>query len=265
MAPEKKTPPIAYSCYYNRSRDGEQFVPEHVFSYQVSGRLLLHDGDRELVCDPGDFRLTRRNHLIKFVKLPPEGGAFKTVSVYLDQETLRRFAVEYGYTAGTHVEGGPVFKLRPAPLYKSYLDSLAPYEDAVSPMLEPLQGLKLKEAILVLLQTDPWTKDVLFDFAEPGKIDLEAFMHKNFHFNVELRRFAYLTGRSLATFKRDFERIFHTSPSRWLQQRRLQEAHYLIKEKGKSPSDVYLDLGFEDLSHFSFTFKKKYGIAPSRI
>jgi AraC-like DNA-binding protein len=90
-------------------------------------------------------------------------------------------------------------------------------------------------------------------------------MEKNFHFNVQLKRFAYLTGRSLATFKRDFEKLFKTTPNRWLQQRRLQEAYYLIKEKGKAPSDIYLELGFQDLSHFSFAFKKSYGVAPSRI
>ena len=105
----------------------------------------------------------------------------------------------------------------------------------------------------------------MFDFNEPGKIDLEAFMKKNFHFNVEMKRFAYLTGRSLATFKRDFEKIFDMPPSRWLLQRRLQEAYYLIKEKGKTASDIYLDVGFEDLSHFSFAFKKIYGVAPSRL
>ena len=90
-------------------------------------------------------------------------------------------------------------------------------------------------------------------------------MNRNFHFNVQLKRFAYLTGRSLATFKRDFEKIFHTSPGQWLLQRRLQEAHYLITEKGRAPSDVYLDLGFEDLSHFSFAFKKEFGKAPSLL
>ncbi|WP_295676526.1 helix-turn-helix domain-containing protein [uncultured Mucilaginibacter sp.] len=105
----------------------------------------------------------------------------------------------------------------------------------------------------------------MFDFSEPGKIDLEAFMNKNFHFNVEFNRFAYLTGRSLATLKRDFEKLFNTTPGRWLQHRRLQEAHYLIKEKGKAPSDVYIDVGFEDLSHLSFAFKKLYGLAPGRI
>lgn len=90
-------------------------------------------------------------------------------------------------------------------------------------------------------------------------------MNKNFHFNVEFNRFAYLTGRSLATLKRDFEKLFNTTPGRWLQHRRLQEAHYLIKEKGKAPSDVYIDVGFEDLSHLSFAFKKLYGLAPGRI
>ncbi|MBS1566891.1 MAG: helix-turn-helix transcriptional regulator, partial [Bacteroidetes bacterium] len=98
-----------------------------------------------------------------------------------------------------------------------------------------------------------------------GKIDLEAFMNSNFHFNVELKRFAYLSGRSLTTFKRDFEKTFHTTPSRWLQRRRLQEAYHLIKEKGRKCSEVYLEVGFEDLSHFSYAFKKTFGVAPSAI
>jgi len=145
------------------------------------------------------------------------------------------------------------------------MESLQPYEQIYQPGNEHLLSLKLKESIMILLKANPELQDILFDFSEPGKIDLEAFMNKNFHFNVELKRFAYLTGRSLATFKRDFEKIFYLSPSRWLQQRRLQEAYYLIKEKGSAPSDVYLDVGFEDLSHFSFAFKKQYGIAPSRV
>jgi AraC-like DNA-binding protein len=90
-------------------------------------------------------------------------------------------------------------------------------------------------------------------------------MNKNYQFNVELKRFAYLTGRSLATFKRDFEKTFHTTPGKWLQQRRLQQAHYLIKQKRQAPSEVYLELGFEDLSHFSFAFKKAFGVAPSKV
>jgi AraC-like DNA-binding protein len=74
-----------------------------------------------------------------------------------------------------------------------------------------------------------------------------------------------LTGRSVASFKRDFEKLFQQSPSRWLVKRRLQEAFFLLKERGLLPSDVYLEVGFEDLSLCSFAFKKTYGQAPSRL
>ncbi|TLV00907.1 helix-turn-helix domain-containing protein [Dyadobacter luticola] len=263
--PKPDFPQIVFSCYHSRSREGEQFVGEHVLTYQISGTLVLIDGHKTYISNPGDFRFTKRNNLVKFSKYPPEGGEFKSLSVHIDQETLRKFSLDYEYHIEPHQEKNAVIELPPHKLLKSYMDSLLPYYESDKTPNQQLVALKLREAILVLLQSYPEIKETLFDFSEPGKIDLEGFMNKHFHFNVQLKRFAYLTGRSLATFKRDFEKIFHISPSRWLVQRRLEEAYYLIKEKGKAPSDVYLEIGFEDLSHFSFAFKKAYGVAPSRI
>ncbi len=263
---DKRPSPIAYSCYVTGSREGEHFIPEYVFGYQVSGTMIMvNDGNKEYLFGPGSFRFSRRNHLIKFNKLPTEGGEYKSYSLHLDQPLLRNFSMEEGYRSEKHFHGDVVIDLKPDPLYKNYFDSLSPYMQMDQIEDKALVMLKLREAIMLLLKVNPEMKDILFDFSEPGKIDLEAFMTRNFHFNVGLDRFAYLTGRSLATFKRDFEKLFHITPSRWLLQRRLQEAHYLIKEKGKTASDIYLDLGFEDLSHFSFAFKKQFGMAPTRI
>ncbi|GGH35202.1 hypothetical protein GCM10007423_26650 [Dyadobacter endophyticus] len=264
---KKQASPIAYSCYFTRNREGEQFSSEHVFSYQISGTLTINNGEKEYVFKEGDFRFTRRNQLLKFIKQPPVNGVFKSISVYLDQGTLRSFAMEHGYHAdhSQSKDAGSIIALKGGSLVKGFMDSLMPYSEDDQMIDANLQALKVREAIMILLRSSSVMKDILFDFSEPGKIDLEAFMNENFHFNVQINRFAYLTGRSLATFKRDFEHIFHTSPSRWLQQRRLQEAHYLIKEKGRAPSDVYLEIGFEDLSHFSFAFKKAFGIPPSRL
>src|SRR5882757_1078329 len=262
---DKRSSPIAYSCYFTRSRGGEHFIPEHVFGYQESGTMIMNDGNREYIFEPGSFRFSRRNHLVKFTKLPPEGGEYKSYSVYFDQPFLRSFSMEAGYKSEKHTSGNAVIELQSHLLYRNYFDSLSPYMQLNGEADAGLVALKLREAILLLLKIDPGMKDILFDFSEPGKIDLEAFMNRNFHFNVDLNRFAYLTGRSLATFKRDFEKLFQTTPGRWLQQRRLQEAHYLIREKGKTASDIYLDLGFEDLSHFSFAFKKQFGAAPTKV
>ncbi|MBS7254120.1 helix-turn-helix domain-containing protein [Flavobacterium branchiicola] len=265
--PTQKTSPIAYSCYFSQNREGEQFSAEHAISFQISGVLTLNDGEKEYVFNPGDFRFIKRNQLIKFLKQPEPNAAFQSVSIYLTQAALRDYSIQYNQKTNLikNPETQTVYQLKPTALLKSLMDSLIPYINEDQMINKELQALKVNEAINILLQCKPELKDILFDFSEPGKIDLEAFMKKNFHFNVQLERFAYLTGRSLATFKRDFQRIFDNSPSRWLLQKRLQEAYYQIKEKGKTPSEVYLEVGFEDLSHFSFAFKKQFGLPPSKV
>lgn len=119
--------------------------------------------------------------------------------------------------------------------------------------------------MVVLLQTDSEVANILFDFSDPEKIDLEEFMLRNYKFNVCLERFAHLTGRSLSAFKRDFEKIFHATPIHWLVLKRLEEAFNLFNTENKRPSDIYLDLGFENFSYFSFAFKKLFGHSPTQL
>ena len=235
-------------------------------SYIVSGTFKINDGIHTETFHKGDVYFCRRNQLAKYQKYPEPGGEFKSISVFFEQHTLRNFSLEYSQHSAGHIVSPAFQRLSSGGILANYMESLKTYEHLLSQQgAEELLAIKQKEAILILLQFNPELKDILFDFTEPGKIDLESFMNKNFHFNVELPRFAYLTGRSLSTFKRDFEKIFNATPSRWLLQRRLQEAYDMIKEKRQAASDVYIGLGFEDLSHFSFAFKKQYGIAPSLV
>ena len=104
----------------------------------------------------------------------------------------------------------------------------------------------------------------LFDFTEPWKIDLLDFMEKNFLVALSMEEFASYTGRSLATFKRDFKKISALSPQKWLIEKRLQAAHELIKQGHKKVSDVYMKVGFKNLSHFSSAYKKMFGMPPTK-
>lgn len=259
------SPNILYSCYVTRNLSNEQFIPEHIFLYQFSGSLIINDIKKEYTVQTGEFCLARRNYLAKYIKLPPENGEYKTISVRLDQTFLKAFSKEFGYTADVPATNDAIINIKPQPLLLNYIQSLSPYFDLTDGKNEQMLLVKTKEAVLLLLKTNPELKNVLFDFSEPGKIDLEAFMNRNFRFNVPMERFGYMSGRSLTTFKRDFKKIFKTSPGRWLLKKRLQHAHYLITNKHQKPSDVYLEVGFEDISHFSRSFSKEFGVAPSKI
>lgn len=52
----------------------------------------------------------------------------------------------------------------------------------------------------------------LFDFTDPWKIDILGFMEKNYAYDLTIEDIAHYTGRSLATFKRDFKKVSDLSP-----------------------------------------------------
>lgn len=259
-------PQIIYSVTSKRVTEGELFIKQHVFDYIISGTSEVYFGDRSYIYKAGDFRFAARNRLSKFIKQPPEGGEYKSISICIDKATLLEMKNNYSslQKTATHIHEN-VFLLKPNKLFNNYIDSLLPYLNNSHIISEQLVKIKIKEAILIFIEANPQLKDILFDFNEPGKIDLEGYMNEHYQYNGSLEEFAYLTGRSLSTFKRDFEKIFKVTPNRWLLQKRLEEAYYLLKKKKMKATDVYLDVGFKDYSHFSISFKKLFGIAPSLI
>ncbi len=257
-------PGILYSHSGAKKVVGEQFIPEHGLCQIISGKLQVTDAGQTKVFGPGDLLFYRKNFLARFIQLNDGLFPFRSITVVFDRAALAQFSRQYnqGFEEPYPYKDA-VIKLNSSLLLENYFQTLMPYFE--TPLPEHLVNQKRQEALLLLLQINPAFKNILFDLDLPGKIDLEAFMQQHFSFNVEMKQFAYLSGRSLATFKRDFEKTFHTTPNRWLQERRLQEAHYLITEKKKRPSEVYHAVGFETLAHFSLAFKQFYGVNPSRI
>jgi AraC-like DNA-binding protein len=257
---------LLYSCVDKKQRSNESFVQEHALGYIISGETHLKTNDGIRVFGSGCIGLVGRNQLLKSEKVPPLGGGeFRAINIYLDQAFLRRYSSDHKLGQANSYTGDKILILPPDPFIKGYFDSLVPYFEHPAMATDAMAGLKTKEAVELLLRLGADYYDFLFDFSEPYKIDLEAYMNQHFMYNVPTARFATLTGRSLASFKRDFEKVFRTSPGQWLQRKRLSEAYYLIREKGQKPSEVYLNVGFENLSHFSYTFKKTFGVAPSML
>ena len=189
---------LLYSCVDEQSRGYEQFVQEHSLGYIISGEIHLTTNKATNVGKSGNIGLARRNQLVKSLKVPPPGGQFKAINIIFTQDALRRYSTENNITIQGKYTGEPLFALQDDPFIKGFFESLVPYLDDPKHLSDKLIKLKTKEAIELLLQHDEQLKNFLFDFSEPYKIDLEAFMNQNYVFNVSSSNFARLTGRSLA-------------------------------------------------------------------
>jgi AraC-like DNA-binding protein len=214
----------------------------------------------------GDMLLVGKNQVGTLRKTPVPGGHYETIVISLQEELLRKIVLEEKLEADRKYVGPPNMLIPSNEFLRGYFQSIVPYaRKSGAEMTDEMGILKVKEGVKLLLHAVPELRNFLFDFSEPYKIDLEKFMLSNFHFNIPVEKFAQLTGRSLASFKRDFQKTFGSPPRRWLQDKRLKVARHLIETKHQKPSAIYLDLGFESLAHFSHSFKVKFGKSPSEL
>ncbi|KFC23037.1 helix-turn-helix domain-containing protein [Chryseobacterium sp. FH1] len=256
-------PEIKLSCYEGKLFKTEAAFDDHLLVWLISGETKIIQADESFLFGAGSTFLIPRNQLATIINYPKDGLPHKAVAMHLSAKRLREFYKDNQAKSKTTTE--KIISFEKHPLLESCLASLIPYFEMQNNFPENIASIKINEAINILRTIDEKIDSVLNNFDEPGKIDLVAFMEKNFMFNMPLEKFGYLTGRSLTTFKRDFYKAFSLTPQRWLTKKRLELAHYELAEKNKKPVDVYYETGFENLSHFSFAFKKQFGYAPTKI
>ena len=262
--PTEIIPGIFFSYLSTMRKEKVAFLEHNTLVMQVSGRFTLETASEKISMGRGEMLLIQKNQLAELTKVPVEENEYQTIVISLKEELLRKIVLEEQIEIGQKYTGPPNILIPTNEYLRAFFQSVMPYiHNPEEKITNTLGMLKVKEAVLLLLFTMPELEEFLFDFSEPYKINLEKFMLSNFHYNIPLEKFALLTGRSLAGFKRDFQKIFGMAPRHWLQEKRLTEAKHLIESKNKKASAIYLELGFESLSHFSHSFKKKFGKTPT--
>jgi len=245
--------------------NNELIVQKNTLIRMLSGEMRIILPDSTLVIGAGDTIFFPRFELAKVMKLPKDGQPYQSVAVYFTPEAMQHYFAKHHLKPAIEHRKPGISLLGPHPLLESLFSSLLPYFELKNELPENIAEGKLDEAIAILRAVDEDLFNALGNFEEPGKINLTEFMEKNFMFNMPMDKFGYLTGRSLTTFKRDFKKAFYITPQKWLTQKRLELAHYQLTEKKRKAADIYLEVGFENLSHFSYAYKKQFGYPPSML
>jgi AraC-like DNA-binding protein len=147
---------------------------------------------------------------------------------------------------------------------RAFFYGMVPYFSQKKPPSENLLELKFKELLLNIF-SDHANADLLAyinSIDGQYKTPVWQVMEANFTFRLSIEEFARIAQRSVATFKREFQEYYHSTPGKWLTQKRLEYAKSLLGASKKNVTEVADESGFENLTHFSRIFKEKYGLSP---
>ena len=255
---------VFYSFFYDDISGCIHRSREYAMNYVYSGEMILDNGKQQIHVGKGECVYIPRDHHITMYKRTFNGERYCGIFLNFTRNFLREMYAKFGQCkipADTSKLTPEVIKLPKTAEITSLFASLTPFFDPEVKPRDDFMHLKLQEGLLALLHIDERFASTLFDFNEPWKIDIMDFMNKNYMYE----ELAHYTGRSLATFKRDFKKISDLTPEKWLIRKRLEAAYVMMQEGGKKIADIYTSVGFKNQSHFSSAFKKQYGVPPTAV
>ena len=257
---------VFFSYYSKNDTVCTKMVHDHMLVYVYSGEYLVEEGNTKLSVRKGECVFLRKDNRVQMSKLPYGDEPFQAVFMIYKRNFLRTFFQSLNkqqLPLHTQRHQPSAIKLPHSADIDSLFQSLVPYFDSEKVPSAGLMQLKLQEGILSLLEIDEQFYPALFNFTAPWKIDILDYLEDNYMYDLSMEDIAGFTGRSLASFKRDFSKISDLSPQRWIMEKRLNVAHEKIRNEHRKVSDVYLEVGFKNLSHFSTAYKKQFGVAPT--
>ncbi len=254
---------VVESCTHEASTSNEMLVSQHLLLFVLEGRFIANFGQQTYTIEKGEGLLVQRAHSLGYKKLGyvNDGKPYESLLFFLSDEIIRRFLALQKSKPSVK---SPLAKISYNESIQLFLRSvLACFNNGLSENPLFLQN-KLFELLFHLAEINPNLVGAFFEFTTYEPIDLAQTMEDNFKQNLTLEEFAYMSGRSLASFKRDFKKLYNTSPHQWLLSRRLDLARKLLENSDMMIADACYQAGFESVAHFSRVFKQRFGVAPSR-
>ncbi|MEL6558095.1 MAG: AraC family transcriptional regulator [Bacteroidota bacterium] len=234
---------------------------------------FLLDGHKEVITDRASISIQSSNFLIMksgnclmTEKLSSENNHYRSILLFFNDELVNEFIRNQNISSEHQPTEESVFSVKYDDFLTTYVESLINIEKLNPSIQKKILKAKFTELMLYLVEL----KGVDFLYALTSSPDQQI---RNFLRVVEnnklnkltLKELAFLANMSVSTFKREFEKQFGESPSKWFQEKRLDHAAFLLKEKSKRPTEVFEVAGYETLSNFIQAFKYKFGKTPKQF
>ena len=253
---------IIYKSVEQIDSHNERYLSAHALTLVLDGGLII-EGFEGGVCK------VHKNQLIFLPKglymisdIIPTDQPFRALVFFFDEEVADSFLSYYSVHSKETMVSNLIF---------DYNEQLQLFVDTALSLYRKghqnqFTRVKLLELLHLIARSGKGSEfvDALIEVRKKEKKSIAEFMEEHFDKPLDIEDYAYLTGRSISTFQRDFKRKYQTSPKKWLIRKRLEKAAVLLKTSAHSVSRTMQSVGYENTSHFIKAFHKKFGISPKQ-
>ncbi len=243
----------------------EVFFEEYAVIFVMEGEKKFSNPSQEVIVKKGNVLFVQRGYYLMSESIDKE---YKSLVFFFNEKLLKEFVNQNKDLFQSDNDTiSPILILNATPNFLTFAKSLFPYFQNESAYQNQFLKIKFQELILHLLEIDH-TKElrsILFRIFQGQKMELDFVMNKYFLKPLTLAELSKLSGRSLSAFKRDFEEEYKTTPAAWIKEKRLNHAHFLLKNTQQNVSEISQLIGYESVSHFIKAFSFKFGVTPNKI
>ena len=254
---------IIDQCIVTAGERGTFFLEQHLLYVVLGGSVKLTCGRQTWTVGKNEMILLRRAQSVSYEKQgSSETGLFESQLFAINDDLLKDFLTSQHVQIPQMTEelGTQVSPM--SDRLVAYCWSLSPYFNDPSQVNPGLLRLKVLELLYNVMDCSKNIFRQMLQLRQPVKVDIHHVVEDNYTSPISLDELAYLSGRSLSSFKREFQSIYGETPAKWIRENRLSKARQMLQSSQMSVADIAYSLGFENPTHFSRIFKQRYGSSP---
>ena len=241
----------------------------NLISFLFEGSKELYHEDYSRTITDNEFVLAKSGNCLMSEKLS-NNQKYVSLLFFFNDDFINNFKRKYELFSNVSNAKQPEekkFKVMPYDAFiKNFVISVRQLLDSDTTINEDFLKLKLEEILFYLVQKEGIEILNFFETSTIQKhhIRLKNTVENNIFSKLTLEELAFLSHMSLSTFKREFSKLYGMSPSKWIQEQRLEKSAQMLLIEKERPIDVYATIGYESLSSFTQSFKHKFGITPKQ-
>lgn len=237
---------------------------QNTFSFLVEGNKEVIFNNSDLSIDNHKFLIMKSGHCLMTEKLSKIKN-YRSILLFYTNETLSKFIQKFELNNIEPKEYKSVYSFKYDKFIKRFVDSLIDISKLSKTVQKKIIEVKFEEIMLYLIELHG--THILNSLTSNNDNHTQNFtrtVESNQLKKLTLKELAFLCNMSVSTFKREFEKHYSESPIKWFQNKRLEHAYYLLNQKHKKSSEIYFEVGYENLSSFIQAYKSKYNKTPKQ-